>query len=649
MKFYRHWLVSLLAGLCFANASGASVPQDLVADRAVFIEAQKALESGDLEKYKPLRETLRDYPIAHYLDYLELRQLYAKSNPVKSHVAKLNQFEQDSGDETLTRNLTRQLQRRAADEQQWALYQGLEKSRLASELPCASLQAQVALGAVNSLNEDALALWTTAKKYPKACAALLSKLEKQGTPSIKAIWQRIYSSVDEGKPQFAKDVVHYLGNRDAKPVRGWLKARDNPKPYLHSDALKQDTAFNRRALVDLVLVWSKTDPVSAMNYWQTVYNNYTFFKDRYYDTHRLLAMRGAYRRLPESYEWLNSLQARDDDLELKEWRIRAALYEQDWKNVLRSLKRLPPEEQEEDHWAYWEARALEESGHLPQAEAIYQKLAKLPTYHGFLSADRIDANYAIADVPVTATDADIAGLENNIALIRAREYYQVDIPWEGRREWNALLKDAEPATLEAMTVLATRWQLLDRAIYSAALADRKQALSQRFPVMFQPEVDAAAQKNDIPVAWVYGVMRRESAYMRDVKSSAGAIGLMQLMPNTAKYVAKLQGDKNWRGDLTDVATNIGFGTFYLRHVMDMFDDHQVLATASYNAGPRRVSIWLPPDPMNADVWIDAIPYTETRRYVRAVLAYTAIYEWHLTGQASRLSDKLQMVPAAEGA
>jgi len=119
------------------------------------------------------------------------------------------------------------------------------------------------------------------------------------------------------------------------------------------------------------------------------------------------------------------------------------------------------------------------------------------------------------------------------------------------------------------------------------------------------------------------------------------------MPNTAKYVAKLQGDSNWKGDLTDVETNIGFGTFYLRHVLDKFDDHQVLATASYNAGPRRVGIWLPPEDMPADVWIDAIPYTETRRYVRAVMAYTAIYEWHLTKQPERLSSKLLVIPAAE--
>lgn len=477
---------------------------------------------------------------------------------------------------------------------------------------------------------------------------MLDTLESRKTPPVKAIWERIYAAVDESKPDYAESVMHYLGTRDRKPVKAWITARKNPEAYLKSGALKTDTSFNRRALVDLVLVWSKDDPVSAMNYWQKTYPNYTFFKDRYYETHRLLAMRGAYRRLPESYDWLNSLEANEDDLELKEWRIRAALYEQDWVNVLRSLKRLPIEEQEEDHWAYWEARALEEAGHSTQANEIYTTLSALPTYHGFLSADKIGADYAIVDQPIDADEQIVSDLQGDEGLLRAREYYLVDVPWEGRREWNAQFKDASPEKLAGLAVLAGRWELYDRAIFSAGRAEQKKALSMRFPVVYRSEVDLAAAKNKIPPAWVFGVMRRESAYIRDVKSSAGAIGLMQLMPNTAKYVAKLQGEKNWKGDLTDVETNIGFGTFYLRHVLDKFDDHQILATASYNAGPRRVGIWLPPEDMPADVWIDAIPYSETRRYVRAVMAYTVIYEWHLTKQPARLSTKLKTVPAAQG-
>jgi len=647
----KRWLVTsalfLSSGLSLADTVAATVPAHFETDREWFIEARAALEKGKVDEFKRFRGKIHDdYPIAHYLDYLMLNRTFSKESPTKSHVAALNQFEKDSGSDNLTKNLTRTLQKRAAKEKNWSLFTGISKSEFAADMSCDKLQAQVSVGQLKSLNDEAIELWVQPKKHASACAAMLDKLEANKTPPIKAIWQRIYESVDAAKPEYAESVIHYLGRSDRKPVEGWLNARKAPEAYLKSGALKQDTAFNRRALVDLVLLWSKEDTVSAMNYWLKTHEKYTFYEDRYYDTHRLLAMRSAYRRLPEGYEFLNSLRARDDDLELKEWRIRAALFNQDWVNVLRSLKRLPAEEQIEDHWAYWEGRALEESGHIDLAKDIFTTLSALPTYHGFLAADKIDADYAISDNPIEADEKALSELEKIPGLIRAREFYAVDVPWEGRREWNAQFEEADLEQLAAMAVLAERWELHDRAIFSAGRAEKKKALSTRFPVVYQPEVDSAAARNRIPPAWVFGVMRRESAYIRDVKSSAGAVGLMQLMPNTAKYVAKLQGDKNWKGDLTDAETNIGFGTFYLRHVMDKFDDHQVLATASYNAGPTRVGIWLPAEDMPADVWIDSIPYTETRRYVRAVMAYTAIYEWHLTKKPARLSSKLKTVPAA---
>lgn len=641
------WLVSIAVLFPMATAIHAAVPEEYVDERNQFIEAHSAFEKGKTEQFKKLRGELgNDYPIAYYLDYLDLRKTFSDLTPSQSHLNLLHQFERDTKDENLTRKLTRQLQTRAAVTKQWPIFRKLNTYEMAANMPCSTLQEQASAGKLKTLNKAALALWVQPKKHAKACGALLDKLESRQTPPIKAIWQRIYESMDAAKPKYAESVLHYLSRADQKLVRGWLKARKAPEAYLKSGALKKDSSFNRRAIVDLVLLWSKEDPVAAMDYWLKTHEKYRFYNDRYYDTHRLLAMRGAYRRLPESYQWLNSVPGRDDDLELKEWRIRAALYEQDWVNVLRSLKRLPVEEQEEDHWAYWEARALEEAGHVDLSNAIFETLSKLPTYHGFLAADKIGAEYAIVDNPIEADAKILSELEQRTELIRAREYYQVDIPWEGRREWNALFKDAGPKKLAALAVLAERWELFDRALFSAGRAEKKKALSTRFPVVYRPEVEVAAEKNRIPAAWVYGVMRRESGYIRDVKSSAGAVGLMQLMPNTAKYVAKLQGEKNWKGDLTDVKTNIGFGTFYLRHVLDKFDDHQILATASYNAGPRRVSIWLPPEDMPADVWIDAIPYSETRRYVRAVMAYTVIYEWHLTKQPERLSTKLITVPAA---
>ena len=452
--------------------------------------------------------------------------------------------------------------------------------------------------------------------------------------------------MEANKPEFAEPLLNYLASADRAKVRRWIESVKKPQSFLLSDELAKDTVLNRRIIAHLVVEWSREDTTAAMNHWLSIRDDYVFFSDRYYDTHRAIAMRSAYRRMPEAQEWLYTFKAKPEDLELQEWRIRTALLAEDWQAILRGIKELPIEEQQEDHWAYWEARALQRLGQPAEAKAIYEELAELQSYHGFLSADRLERDYLIYDDPFVVD----RGLLDEVAaapeLIRAREFHFAELPHESRREWNSWLSDKSADELAAGAVLASHWSLYDRAIFTAGKTEQKRAISVRFPVLYRPEVAKAAAKHRIDPAWIFGVMRRESAYIRDIKSGAGAVGLMQLMPNTAKYVAKLQGDKNWRGDLTNASTNINFGAFYLRHVMDKFEDHQVLATASYNAGPHRIDKWLGNRTQDADIWIDTIPFTETRRYVRAVMAYAAIYEFHLTGESSRLSTKLRPIPAS---
>jgi len=647
-----HTAMCVLSGLalsaicCASVAASGSEAIEPTADQAKFIKARDALATGQYDNFHKLTAELEPYILHPFLVYEGLQHQLRTTEPDKGFVATLNKFEQDSQDRALTRKLTRSFQRRLIDTEQWSLFLGVSKSELASKMTCGRLRALHETGqTIDFKSADFLELWTKPAKPGKACAELVDTVEAKQTPPIKAIWERIFAAMEKDKPEYAESMLRYLSKRDRKRVKQWLKATENPAEYLTSKELREDTQLNRRVVTDLVLAWSKSEPIKAARHWIGIRDNYTFFDDRFYDTSRALAMRPAYRRLPEAYELLNTFEANEDDLELKEWRIRTALLAQDWPEVIKSIKRLPVEEQEEDHWAYWEARALEEAGHKDHANKIYEELAGLQSYHGFLSADKLGIAYTLRDEPVAYEKAIVDKLKQEPALIRAREYHRVGVAWEGRREWNSVLSGSSPEELAAMAQIATQWRLHDRAIFAAGKAEQKRALSVRFPVLYRSEVARASADNRIEPAWVFGVMRRESAYIPDVQSGAGARGLMQLMPNTAKYVAKLQGDNNWKGDLTDPQTNIGLGSHYLRHVMDKFDDHIVLATASYNAGPHRVTKWQPEEDMTADVWIDTIPFTETRRYVRAVLAYTAIYEWQLTGEAARMSDKLTVVMA----
>jgi len=646
--------VSILASSLVSSPTiGQSQPPEslLETQREQFTVARAQLAAGDEAGFEKTLQLLEGYPLQDYLLFEQLQRRFDSVKPTADDIATLQSFESRTGHKSLSGRLTRELQSRAADTEQWPLFLSISQSRFAAKMPCTTIRARYETGQLEGFDDALIEQWVKPQEPDKVCAEVIAQIEQQHTPPLVAIWERIYQAMDANEPEYARSMLDYLSTPDRRRVQAWIDAEDSPQSLLTSGALDENTVFNRRVIADLVVDWSREDTVAAVEHWLSIRNNYTFYADRYYDTHRAVIMRGAYRRLPEAQGWLADTEERPDDLELSEWRVRTALLAEDWPAILETIERLPAVEQEEDHWAYWVARAYEKLDRSDEAQPIYASLSQLQSYHGFLAADRIDVDYAIYDEPIEPAAELLAQMRNDPALVRAREFNRVELEHESRREWNNWLQDRSPEEAAASAVLASEWGLHDRAIYSAGRSGEewRRAISLRFPLLYRAEVAQASTTHSIEPAWIYGVMRRESAYIRDVRSGAGAIGLMQLMPRTAKYVANLQGEKDWQGDLTDATTNIGLGTHYLRYVMNKFDDHQVLATASYNAGPHRVDQWLREDEIEADIWIDTIPFTETRRYVRAVMAYAAIYEFHLTGEPQRLSTKLRTVPAAPSA
>lgn len=628
-----------------ASASDAT----LEADREHFLDARYALRKGQRQRFATnLAAIGDDYPLKHYLIYERLRDDWRRRNPGSEAITELSDFARDTSDTVLVGRLTRYLQGRFAETGRWPQYLTVAQAPDATDLPCADLRARHETGQLDGFDEAAVDLWVAPERQPSLCRSVLERLERQETPPLTAIWEKIFTAIEADHVDIAEAQLRYLGTRDRNWVEQWIIARRNPEDTLRSGAYREDTVLNRRIVADLVQIWSRREPDEAMEFWLERSPDYVFFDDRFYDTSRALAMRGAYRRLPEAHRWLASFEARPDDLELMEWRVRAALLDQDWPAVLDAIARLPSEEQAEDHWLYWIARAYEETGRAAEADPIYRELAEWQSFHGFLAADRVDLPYSIRDEVPKPAPGVLERLEADPQLARAREYRAVGLTSSSRSEWRAAMETQSRDELIASAILAKRWGLDDRAIFSAGAAEERRALHLRFPILHEDEVRRAAEVNRIDPAWVYGVMRRESAYIADVRSFAGAIGLMQLMPATALEVARMKGWSS-RFDLTNPRTNIEFGTFYLRHVLDELDQHVALATASYNAGPSRVRQWLRDEQLPVDVWIDTIPFTETRRYVRAVLAYTAIYEWHLTGEPVRFRYKLKPVPAAAGA
>jgi soluble lytic murein transglycosylase len=198
--------------------------------------------------------------------------------------------------------------------------------------------------------------------------------------------------------------------------------------------------------------------------------------------------------------------------------------------------------------------------------------------------------------------------------------------------------------LQLAAVLAYRWQWYDRAIVTLAQSGHKDDLDLRFPFAYQEQVLSSAKRHQIDPAWVYGVVRQESAFMPDARSRAGAMGLMQLLPRTARITARLlRIPMRSKYELLEAEKNLHLGSGYLKRMLDENNGNQILATASYNAGPQRVKQWLPDTDMPADLWVEMIPFSETRDYVRNVMAYTAIFDQRLDGNLIPLSKRMPAV------
>jgi len=228
--------------------------------------------------------------------------------------------------------------------------------------------------------------------------------------------------------------------------------------------------------------------------------------------------------------------------------------------------------------------------------------------------------------------------------LRARELMRLGRGRDARREWRHLTLNMEPADLKAAAGLARQWEWHDQAIFTLARSGFWDDLELRFPVEHLELVEQYAERNGLGVPWVLAVMRQESAFAEDARSHAGATGLMQLMPATARGVARRLGRKRpSRSSLMQAEHNIPLGTAYLSEVYEQLDRHPVLATAAYNAGPHRVLRWLPRHTQEADIWVETIPFDETRNYVKRVMAYAVIYEKRLGLEPGSIMQRMRPV------
>ena len=330
---------------------------------------------------------------------------------------------------------------------------------------------------------------------------------------------------------------------------------------------------------------------------------------------------------------------------------RIALRQSDWQKVGDAIDAMSEEYQQKDVWRYWKARSLAAAGKTEEALAMYKVLSNDASFYGFIAADHLHQNYhSLAVSEPDRTELINTMLEKNIIIQRALELFKIGFRSSAKREWFYALKAMNKEEKLAAAKLALEKNLPFIAIVSVAKTKDWNQVGLRFPLKFKALIQKYANSNEIPAAWIYGVTRRESAFDANIASNAKAQGLMQLIPPTAKAVAKkLDLPPLGKDDILVPNTNIQLGSAYLKELLQRFDGNFAQASAAYNAGPHRIPKWLPDQELEASRWIESIPFSETRKYVRAVMSYTTIYDYklnHEKGTNMRLSQRLAAIPAS---
>ncbi|NIV17079.1 MAG: transglycosylase SLT domain-containing protein [Woeseiaceae bacterium] len=641
------WLFALTAGFACSQPLAAA---DIEQQRALFLKVFPQVERGDWSAVEALRsdeaESLRDYVL-----WPDLQAARYRATIRTADHAEVEKFLRDYGTLRPARELRYRYALHLAKADSLAafleiyeqFYQGLQISKL----DCLALQAEIEADRQHRIVNRAKELWAVGKSQVEECDPVFTHLSENDLFSTTDYMRRFKLAIDAREFSMARWLGKSIDQKHIDIAAQWIRAKRDPEAFVRSHRRRINDASTLEQLVYSIERITYRDPLIALELWNEISARQPFSAEQELKTARHIALWMARDNLPGAYYQLRQLPIAAQNDEVMRWRARTSLRSARWQNLLLDIKQMSEQERDTEEWRYWCAIALARTGQRDAAKQLLANLATEQSYYGFLAADEIGLPYVLETVSVVPDEDAIAELASQPALIRARELFRVGQDGRGRSEWEAVVGFLKPQQKLQAAILAQRWGWHSRAISGAASAGEFDDLKLRYPLPYHEKFHDLSAKAGISPTWAYGVARSESLFMRDVRSRAGAIGLMQLMPETGRKVAReIKLPYSGLDTLTDPDSNIRLGTTYLSQMAERFGGNRVLATAAYNAGPHRVDAWLPDDgTVDARIWIENIPFNETRAYVRRVLAAETIFHYRMTGEKRRLSDQLPEVRA----
>lgn len=634
-RLERYLILSTTIVFFFLFVSTARA--DLREQRQSFIDAEKAFSKGHHETFRKLLAELKDYPLYPYLVFLDIQKNMGLDRE-KEILSFINEYHSSP----LSGQLRRSWLNYLAGQNQWQRLVRDYRAPASQALQCAYARALMETGEIDKAWNEAEKLWLHGRSRPKECDPVFEawRAHKKLTPDL--VWQRIELSMAQNQAHLAGYLKRYLPSGEKPLVDLWLNVLNRPAGALDTDWSSVDRRVAGKILTQAMSKLIRQDTPQAALAFDKLKAEQDLFE---LDTSRIeqeIALYLTLRRHPQAAKRIDSLPDHLMTPALREWRIREALSRQDWKAVLSAWKYLDATQKAAPRWLYWKARAYEASGRFPEATAIYREILGRQNYFSLLAADRLNEPCRINHRPLSASAEDILNLRREPGIQRALELFFLGRMIDARREWIFSLHGKDPSQMKAAAVMAHDLDWHDRAIVAAANAGEYDDLKVRFPLSYSELIHQYAGKAGLDPIWIFALIRQESMFMAEISSSAGALGVMQIMPATGRRIASLLGEHfPHRFMLLCPENNIRFGTFYLRMQLKQLQNNPVLALAAYNAGGRTVRKWLPEeDPVPADIWVEIIPFYETRNYIEMIFTYDAVYRQRLGLEPGRLSDRM---------
>ncbi len=621
-----------LAGELFALPARAGSDED-------FMAAREAFRTGNAARLAQLSARLKDHVLYPYVAYYRLRMALDQAT-----ADQVRAFVETYRDSDVSRRLQADWLRLLGDKGRWEQFRR-EYARYAGDeidLRCYAFQAALRAEGFDALRE-AKPLWFTAREMPEACVPVFEALVSSGLLTEEDIWARVRLALAAGKTSLAAVIGAYLPQGQGISAKTLRAVAERPERHVQQRGARTARRADRELTLFALQRLARIDPAHAAGYWRKLEAEFPA-EDRTFLWGQL-GRAAALAHRPEALDYFREagdLAGQDD---LLAWKARAALRAQAWPVVLEAIEAMSAAGQEQAAWLYWRARALKSLKREAETAQVLSRLAGEQGFYGLLAAEALGGGLSLEAPAYRPSRAEVAAIERLPGIRRALALLSLDQRIDGNREWDHAIREFDDRQLLAAAELARQRGLWERAIHTAERTRQEHDLSLRYLAPYREKLEEVAREMGLEEAWVYGLIRQESRFVANARSSAGAAGLMQLMPATARWVGQQLGIKSYRRALAgEIEANLTLGMYYLKHVSERLDGHPVLASAAYNAGPRRAQSWRSERPMEGAVYAETIPLNETRGYVQKVMANTQYYAALLGRGGLPLLQRLGTIP-----